>query len=148
MDGHSSGHRVAVCFHISGVSPVGNGTITSKLTLVGPVVSSVPLQPFKNSMEASKGNLLRGLYASSFSQEARCYFASPASRKTRRPLQRNDQLKRLCQNVQPVSKLPINHLCQHRQQPKQNQRHPLLCLSRLQFLQHYGNLTPCGIPFG
>ena len=26
-----------VCFHISGVSPVGDGTITSKLTLVGPV---------------------------------------------------------------------------------------------------------------
>ena len=37
FDGQSSGHRVAVCFHFAGVSSVGDGTMTSKLTLVGPV---------------------------------------------------------------------------------------------------------------
>ena len=50
--------------------------------------------------------------------------------------QRSDRQKLQCQNVPLVSKLPINHLCQHRQQRKQRQRYPLLCPIRLQLSRH------------
>ena len=36
LEGQSNVYSVAVCFHFSGVRPVGDGIITSSVTLVAP----------------------------------------------------------------------------------------------------------------
>ena len=41
MEGQSSGHSVAVCFHFSGVRPVGDGIMTSSVTLVAPAAHNI-----------------------------------------------------------------------------------------------------------
>ena len=56
---------------------------------------------------------------------------------TSRPLPKKWPIDTPMPKRQPVSKLPINSLCQHGQQPKQRQRHPLLRPSRLPLPQHH-----------